>query len=255
MLVNLLSNAVKFTPEGGKLGIEVIGSELENRVRITVWDNGIGIKSEDFPRLFKPFIQLDSSLARQYAGTGLGLSLVQRMAGLQGGSIELESAIGVGSRFTIVLPWELSASKPESPPLHPENIPDARVALPSLMVIIVDDNEMIAAAFSAYLEGQNCRVLPVFSAFELLEKAPNANPDIILMDIQMPGMDGFEAIRRVRAHPNPHLASIPIIAITALAMPGDRERCFAAGANEYLSKPIHLPDLLARIREMTQIQV
>jgi PAS domain S-box-containing protein len=255
MLVNLLSNAVKFTAEGGKLGLEVTGSELESRVRITVWDNGIGIKSEDFPRLFKPFIQLDSSLARQYAGTGLGLSLVQRMASLQGGSIELESTFGEGSRFTIVLPWDLTASKPESPLSLPESISDARVRIPSPMVIIVDDNEVIAAAFSAYLEGQNCRVLPVFSAFELLEKAPQANPDIILMDIQMPGMDGFEAIRRVRSHPSPHLASIPIIAITALAMPGDREKCFDAGANEYLSKPIHLPDLLARIRDMTGIDV
>jgi CheY-like chemotaxis protein len=254
MLVNLLSNAVKFTPEGGNLGVEVVGSEFEKRVRITVWDKGIGIKSEDFPRLFQPFIQLDSSLARQYAGTGLGLSLVRRMADLQGGSIEFESKFGEGSRFTIVLPWDnAEPPQPAYPIHHADNTPAVSASLHSPLVIMVDDNEVILASYSAYLEGQNCHVLPVYSAYELLDKAPRIHPDVILMDIQMPGMDGLEATRRIRAHSDPQLASTPIIAITALAMPGDREQCIAAGVNHYLSKPIHLPDLLARIHELTRV--
>ena len=105
ILVNLLSNAVKFTPEGGALGLEVQGSTTSQTVRLSVWDKGIGIKAEDQPKLFRPFVQLDSSLARQHNGTGLGLSLVQRLTKLHGGTIEIASTPGEGSRFTVVLPW------------------------------------------------------------------------------------------------------------------------------------------------------
>ena len=106
MIVNLLGNAVKFTPENGKLGLEVHGDEDANQITITVWDNGIGIKQEDLARLFQPFVQLDSGLAREATGTGLGLALVAQMARLHGGSVNAVSEAGKGSRFTIVLPWE-----------------------------------------------------------------------------------------------------------------------------------------------------
>ena len=105
MLVNLLSNAVKFTPEAGVIGLDVVGDAAAQRIHLTVWDTGIGIAADDLPRLFQPFVQLDSRLARQYAGTGLGLALVQRMAALHGGSVAVESTLGQGSRFTITLPW------------------------------------------------------------------------------------------------------------------------------------------------------
>ena len=105
ILVNLLSNAVKFTPREGKIGLEVAGDRAEGLVRFTVWDTGIGISPEDVPRLFQAFIQLDARLSRQYEGTGLGLVLVKRLAELHGGSVELASQPGDGSRFSVVLPW------------------------------------------------------------------------------------------------------------------------------------------------------
>jgi signal transduction histidine kinase len=113
MLVNLLSNAVKFTTEGGAIGLEVVGDAAAQCVNLTVWDTGIGIAAEDLPRLFQPFVQLDSRLARQYNGTGLGLILVQRMAALQGGSVAVESTLGQGSRFIITLPWTAAVSMPD----------------------------------------------------------------------------------------------------------------------------------------------
>jgi signal transduction histidine kinase len=105
-IVNLLNNAVKFTPDGGSIGIDVTSSQAEQMVHITVWDTGIGIRTEDLPRLFQTFVQLDASLARQYNGTGLGLALVKRLVELHAGSVGVESSFGAGSRFTVNLPWE-----------------------------------------------------------------------------------------------------------------------------------------------------
>jgi signal transduction histidine kinase len=106
ILINLLSNAIKFTPDGGSFGIEVLGNAAEKQVQITVWDTGIGIKEEDLPRLFQSFVQLDARLARQYSGTGLGLSLARKLAELHGGNIKAQSVFGQGSRFTVTMPWE-----------------------------------------------------------------------------------------------------------------------------------------------------
>ncbi|MCX6080463.1 MAG: PAS domain S-box protein [Chloroflexi bacterium] len=246
MLVNLLSNAIKFTPDGGNLGVEVSGSVLEQELRVLVWDDGIGIQLEDQARLFQPFVQLDSSLSRQYAGTGLGLSLVQRLAELHGGCVEIESSVGHGSRFTIVLPWVQV-----SPQLEPHQKPaPARLRLkPELgqpvepLVLLVDDNRVVLELLTDFLSSQNYRVIASQNSLEFLQRLDELQADIILMDIQMPGMDGIETIRRIRAHPLARTAILPVIAITALAMAGDRERCLQAGANAYLSKPVQLKEL------------
>jgi PAS domain S-box-containing protein len=375
MLVNLLSNAIKFTPSGGSLGLSVEDAKSDQVIRLTVWDHGIGIQPEDLPRLFQPFVQLDSRLARQSEGTGLGLSLVQRMTELHGGSLQVESAPGAGSRFTIILPWstqevspspELSgqtgrleqsltvednrldaehltrylqtlglknlvspvgatavelaaASSPDvilldlylpdksglevlaelktdartqSIPVIITSVAEKRAEALALgaagylvkpfslaelhteltravtdakepasvmviapvqtdpLILIVDDNEVTLQMFADVLETRNLRVATARSGMEMLKLAPEIHPDLILMDIQMPGMDGMEAIRRVRAHADPELATIPIIALTALAMTGDRERCLEAGANDYLSKPVQLQNLVAQIFEL-----
>ena len=261
MLVNLLSNAVKFTPNGGELGLDVQANATDQVVLLSVWDKGIGIAPENLEKLFKPFTQLDSSLARQYSGTGLGLSLVQRMAELHGGSILVESMQGQGSRFTISLPW---APQPAEPPSHPANLPVRAAsagpsanpaapedsAEPNGLVLIADDNDLILNTIGSFLESRGYLVFTTHSGFELLERAPELYPDIILVDIQMPGMDGMETMRRLRRHGNPAIASVPIIAVTALAMTGDREKCLQAGANDYISKPVALTQLADRINTL-----
>ena len=252
VLVNLLSNAIKFTPENGELGLTVETDEANRLVRVIVWDKGIGIKPENFPKLFQPFTQIDGSLAREYVGTGLGLSLVRRLVELHDGSVTVESVFGEGSRFIVTLPWitKISPSVSEhtesawqaSPKSVPANL------RPLGKVLIVDDNPSLLEMLTDYLEGKNFSAASVRSGIELLEKIEAIKPDVILMDIQMPGMDGLEAIRRIRAFEDRSIASIPIIAVTALAMRGDRELFMAAGANGYVSKPIKLNELVETIQ-------
>jgi signal transduction histidine kinase/DNA-binding response OmpR family regulator len=377
ILVNLLSNAVKFTPKGGKVGLEVHGDVARQAATFTVWDTGIGIAEDDLPKLFKPFLQIDSSLSRQYEGTGLGLALVRRLAEAHGGSVALESTPGQGSRFSVTLPWKPAPASPASLPdtavidtdkptvhnalviedsssaaeriahflselgarveVYPQGggaveqaialRPDVIVldillpdligwevlkelkaeprtqAIPVVIVTVVDEPERAralgAAAFllkpidrqtlhqtlrqvlqakaelpvqtalviapraerprlllaednepsiellEYYLQAKGYEVVVARNGGEALLRTQESPPHVILMDIQMPGMDGLEAIRRIRADAD--LRAIPIIAVTALAMPGDRERCLHAGADEYLTKPVALPGLLATI--------
>jgi len=244
MLVNLLSNAVKFTPEGGKLGLEVHGDLPANKITISVWDNGIGIDPEDISKLFQPFIQLDAGLARENSGTGLGLALVAQMARLHGGSVSADSQPGSGSRFTISLPWES--------PLSTETISRLRIAGKSQEVrsgvennrhtiLMVEDNEDVVMVIRDYLEYLGYKVVVAHHGLEGIEQAIQVKPSLILMDVQMPGLDGLEATRRLRADEN--FKNTPIIALTALAMTNDRERCLAAGMNEYISKPVNLKNL------------
>ncbi|MCP4360171.1 MAG: response regulator [Chloroflexi bacterium] len=375
MLVNLLSNAVKFTPEGGQIGLEVVGDEAGQMVQLTVWDSGIGVTEEDMLRLFQPFVQLDSRLAREYAGTGLGLSLVQRMTELHGGTVAVESRPREGSRFTISLPWQgdpvnLVADSHgatreflqigtlrqvlvvDDSPAATEQIsrylrefqieavthpvgkgtvklvlalrPDVIVLdillpdmsgwdvlaalqsneetrpIPVLVASVVDERENALASgaadcllkpvsriqlqmalhrilqlnewrtgvvgntavkprillaednlanintFSYYLAAKGYEIIVAQNGEEAVQQAQQEKPDLILMDIQMPKMNGLEAIQAIRA--DALLERIPIIAVTALAMPGDEEACLAAGANDYLSKPVRLKGLLEAIQ-------
>jgi PAS domain S-box-containing protein len=391
ILVNLLSNAVKFTPEGGTVGLEVEGDQEHQLVRLIVWDTGIGIAEADLKQLFKPFIQLDSSLARQYEGTGLGLVLVARMVELHGGGITVTSTVGQGSRFTVSLPWQNlneSAGAPEVfSPQEPTVPKIARIhqaliiddapaaagqltrylselgisttvrpwdndtiaatldirpdliildivqsdradwqmltelkadprtqAIPVLVVsptndrlhrltrgadeclvkpftrkqlqatlqnimpqtserliqakflgapdqesraqpvvVLAEDNEANIVTLSDYLWAKGYRVIVARNGAEAIAQAREVYPDIILMDIQMPGVDGLEATRDIRADAD--LRHIPIIALTALAMPGDRARCLEAGANVYLSKPVSLKELIAALEAQISLPI
>jgi signal transduction histidine kinase/CheY-like chemotaxis protein len=386
ILVNLLSNAVKFTPEDGAIGLTVTGDRRHERVNFTVWDTGVGIAEADVRRLFQPFIQLDSQLTRRHEGSGLGLALVYRMAELHGGGVNVESAVGQGTRFIVSLPWR----EPELPRLAPdEGATDAALAhlrrvllidnspatvdqvrryllelgvetivapedenpvmvaqrtqpdliimdvlysswpgidllselrrqpetctIPLLvlsvasdalakeppaadggspisqvvkplsrqqlgqalvrtfasaaknngatahptrphtvvtggdapLILIVEDNETNIRTLVDYLTAKALRLEVARNGAEVLPLARSQRPDLILMDIQMPDMDGITAIRLIRA--DGYLNTIPIIALTALAMPGDRERTLAAGANDYLSKPVSLKGLAQMI--------
>jgi PAS domain S-box-containing protein len=254
VLVNLLSNAVKFTPENGELGLEVQADQDNRKIKLTVWDKGIGIKSVDLHKLFQPFTQIDSRLSREYSGTGLGLSLVYRLIEAHNGGIEVESVHGEGSRFTVILPWNESSHPIHDDPRKHFNLQTGITASPdkaqSPLILITDDNEVLLQMVTDFLEAQQYRVVQARNGFELLEKIMGSTPDLILLDIQMPRMDGLEAIRRIRSHANPEIAMTPLVAITALAMPGDRERCLQAGANEYMSKPVQLVELAATIQKL-----
>ena len=256
IFVNLLSNAVKFTPEGGEMGLTVAGNKDRDAVHVTVWDTGIGIAREDMARLFQPFTQLDASLTRKYEGTGLGLSLVYRMVEMHGGSIAVESEVGQGSRFTVSLPWH----PPES--TDSQNEPSSsqmttatrqqNTALTDLapIILLAEDNEATINALGGYLIAKGYRLSVARNGWEAFAFTKEYQPDLILMDIQMPDLDGLEAIRYIRN--DAVSSSIPIIALTALAMPGDREKCLDAGANEYLSKPVslrHLSTLISQLLE------
>jgi PAS domain S-box-containing protein len=298
VLINLLNNAVKFTPEGGQITLTVnrhrrlislespplegitrirthrtpwerdIGmrndedyQSVKHYIQISIKDTGIGIAPEDINKLFKPFIQIDSALNRQYAGTGLGLALVKRIVELHGGDVTLSSELGKGSCFAINLPYipaekqpfsfnnpselnlELSDSESSDKDTSTEEI------LP--LILLAEDNEANISTISSYLKAKGYRIILAKNGQEAIKNTELEHPDIILMDIQMPGMDGFEAIKIIRNQLK--LDTIPIIALTALAMEDDREKCLAAGANEYLSKPVKLKSLVEIIQQLLKL--
>jgi PAS domain S-box-containing protein len=403
VLINLLSNAIKFTPEGGsvtlKVWVEEAGVQGCNCAYLcpsslsssssppdlcfSIIDTGIGIASEDIPKLFQPFIQLDSSLNRQYNGTGLGLALVKRIALLHGGTVSVSSEVGQGSRFTVRIPyrtsdnalmtqvrasssshqlpaqnaqvlivedsvpaadqmirylseigmqpivypqgegaveevqriqpafvildlqlpnlsgWDVLAQLKTNPQTkeipviiisvideHAKGLaqgafdylvkPITRVQLkatleklqyparpnfPALIVmsessvetpliLLAEDNQANIDTMSGYLESRGYRLSLAKNGQQAIDIAKAQRPDLIIMDIQMPIMDGLEAMRHIR---NDHqFVNVPIIALTALAMPGDREICLAAGANEYLTKPIKLKQLVVIIQQLLE---
>ncbi|MGO9598037.1 MAG: PAS domain S-box protein [Isosphaeraceae bacterium] len=250
VLVNLLSNAVKFTPERGEVGLEVVGDRARRSVCFTVRDSGIGIHPEDLPRLFQPFVQLDSRLSREYQGSGLGLALVKRLTILLGGSTLVDSQPGLGSRFTIVLPWieesaidEAESTLGDGTDGSLDAAEDGSGAKP--LVLVVEDNPTSAKGLSEYLCFKGFRVEWASNAIDGIALAGRLQPSLVVMDIQMPGVNGLEAIRRIRLLPT--IREVPIIALTALAMPGDRERCLKEGATEYVTKPIVLKDFFRLI--------
>ncbi|WP_242046404.1 ATP-binding response regulator, partial [Calothrix anomala] len=261
VLINLLNNAVKFTPEGGRITLEVTYQKLtqaaemtsaQNFIRIAVIDTGIGIAPKNLNKLFQPFIQIDSALNRQYNGTGLGLVLVKRLVEIHGGKVGVTSEPGVGSCFTLDLPCgNISAAaelvNSESPKL---NSPFIATAENSPLILLAEDNEANIFTFSTYLEAVGYRMILARNGQEAIALTKSQSPNLILMDIQMPGVDGIEAIRQIRLDPN--FTHLPIIALTALAMPGDEEKCLVGGANKYLCKPVKLQQLAALIQQLLQ---
>ena len=243
VLINLLDNAVKFTPAGGTVGLEVTLERAQNHIQFVVWDTGIGIAATDYARLFRPFTQIDGQLSRQYGGVGLGLTLVRQLVDLHGGSIRLESTLGQGSRFTISLPWVAGDNAVVGESMAVEHHPPSWTRPPR--IVIADDHEIILQFYTELLSQQGCAVVVARTGEEAVAQVKATQPDIVVMDIQMPKLDGLAAIRHIRA--DRAVAQVPIIALTALVMPGDRERCLAAGANAYLAKPVSLHTLIATI--------
>ncbi|MEA5485178.1 response regulator, partial [Pseudanabaena sp. CCNP1317] len=199
-------------------------------------------------KLFQPFIQIDSPLNRQYDGTGLGLALVKKIVELHGGYVSATSELGVGSRFAIALPYSRSMS------YLPQQLANTTTSVSAEidsdyefpLVLLAEDNEDSVLMLSSYLEARGFRLRIARNGQEAIDLVQKESPDLILMDIQMPKMDGLEAIKYIRSNGFNKL----IVAITALAMESDREKCLAAGADDYISKPIKLKLLFTTIQQL-----
>ena len=256
ILINLLSNAVKFTMPKGQVILKVTPDIGNHMINFSVIDNGIGISVDDQKRLFTPFSQVDSSLTREYEGTGLGLALVAELVTLHGGSVKLESEVGKGSTFVVSIPWRAAPSREDPINLDGYSV-EQTTPIQALeqkepkskgTILLAEDMETNIMVITDYLESLGFTIIIASTGREAIEHAEEHNPDLILMDIQMPVMDGFEATRRLRA--NPRFANVPIIALTAFAMTGDRERCLEAGATDYLSKPVKLKQLAELVTDL-----
>ncbi len=250
MLNHLLRNAVKFTPGGGTIGLEVSGDTVNHIVYFSVWDTGIGIDKAHLSQLFQPFKHLQSSLTREYEGAGIGLALVRYLAELHGGSVTVDSQIGQGSRFTIALPWNIPPEQ-ASAEEHVEMTPTATNA-PSepqkkSLILVAEDNPMNSKVLCHILNMAGYATITAEDGATAVQVTREHHPALVLMDIQMPGMNGLEATRLIRA--DAEVGDTPIIAVTALTMPGDRERSFAAGVNHYVSKPMDMQQLLKMIAD------
>ncbi|ESA36010.1 transmembrane sensor domain protein [Leptolyngbya sp. Heron Island J] len=265
VLINLLSNAVKFTPAGGRVTLEVVYQQQSSlldqtdisetpprdTLRFIVSDTGIGIKPGYIDRLFKPFVQIDSALNRQYTGTGLGLALVKRLTDLHGGTVTVTSKVDVGSTFTVEIPCKAvspPASSGRSRQDSAQGNLNSLASEPRETILLVEDDPDNITVLKSYLTAKGYSVCVANNGRQAISAILTTEPDLVLMDIQMPGMDGLEAMQRIRREPT--LTNIPIIAVTALAMKGDRERCLAAGANDYLSKPVNLGQLVITIQRL-----
>lgn len=283
ILINLLSNAVKFTPEGGNIELAAYvtkGSQIHEDLRpdqstvtpekdylcLQVSDSGIGIPDSKWHLLFQPFQQVDASLSRRHEGTGLGLSLTRRLAELHGGTVSFQSQVDVGSTFRVWLPLNPSSTSEQTPQVgvgeaealageETDKTPGTRRN--RRQILVVEDQTLNQMFICEVLETQGYTVEIVEDGqtmeetIETLATDPERElPDAVLMDIQLPHIDGLQLIQKMRSHPQ--WGTIPIIAVTALAMPGDEDRCLAAGANAYLSKPLTIETLLETLQNLGQ---
>jgi signal transduction histidine kinase/CheY-like chemotaxis protein len=237
VVLNLASNAIKFT-EIGSVRIEVTRPDV-SRIQLSIVDTGIGISPEQLPRLFKRFTQADSSTTRRYGGTGLGLAISKQLAELMGGTLEASSVVGTGSTFSVVLPL-LAASQPAMPAAVATRTLQLPTEMSPRRILIVEDNVINQRVAEHMLLKLGHTADIARNGHEALARLASNPYDLVLMDCQMPEMDGFEATAQIRDRTSLVLDhDIPIVAMTANAFEEDRERCLAAGMNDFLSKPVN----------------
>jgi CheY-like chemotaxis protein len=247
---NLVSNAIKFTAQGS---IDIFASAKPapggaHLVEIRVRDTGAGMNEETLSRLFKPFTQADETISRQHGGTGLGLSITRRLAELMGGTASATSEPGRGSTFRVSFVGAPARSQPEAGTYARPDAGNIREALKQshLRVLLVDDHPINRQVASLFLRPFNMHIVEAVNGAEALAALEREAFDIVLLDMHMPVMDGPTTIARIRAS-GQDWADLPVIALTADAMSGDRERYLAMGMNGYLSKPLAERDLLSEI--------
>jgi signal transduction histidine kinase/ActR/RegA family two-component response regulator len=232
VMLNLLSNAVKFTPNGGRVAVRAVGTG--QRLAVTVTDNGIGIRPEDRERIFESFQQGQRSPSRE-EGTGLGLTLCRRIVTLMGGTMSLQTEVGVGSTFGFTVPLQ-AAGVSVGPGLYDDRDP---------VVVVIDDDRASLDLMSAYLSGNGVRVVRASDGKEGLDAVHRLNPVATVLDILLPGMDGWAVLEELRA--DPKTQGLPVIIASIV---DERSRGLAAGAGEYLVKPVGREELLGALRRM-----
>ena len=252
-LLNDLSNAIKFTEAGAVTLRAHVAAEVADSVllQVEVRDTGVGIPPEQLPRLFTAFEQGDSSTTRRYGGTGLGLAITRRLAALMGGTVGVHSEPGRGSRFWFTARLGRATDDAASPLPAADALPatPAEQALrqwhAGRQVLVAEDEPINREVVFSLLESVGLRVLLAVDGLQAVDLAALHRPDLVLMDMQMPGLDGIEAAQRIRQQAGG--ADLPIVALTANASAEDRARCLAAGMNDFLSKPVEPGQLFARV--------
>ena len=251
---NLVSNAVKYTGAGGTIRCDITQKPGEKEswcnMVITVADNGIGMSQEFQKHIFEPFERERTSTVSKVEGSGIGMGIVKKLVGLMGGTVEVESKIGVGSTFTVTIPCRI-ASEDEIRAKRETN-PSDQKCLCGTRILLTEDNDLNAEIATELLREEGCtvdRAKDGVECVDMLEKAANGTYRLILMDIQMPVMNGYDAAKKIRRMDDPQKAGIPIIAMTANAFTEDRQAALDAGMNDHIAKPINMNVLVPTIRK------
>lgn len=251
---NLVSNAVKYTGAGGTIRCDVTQKPGEKEgwcdTVVTVADNGIGMSQEFQKHIFEPFERERTSTVSKVEGSGIGMGIVKKLVGLMGGTVEVESRIGVGSTFTVTIPCRI-ASEDETQAKRETN-PSDQKCLCGTRILLTEDNDLNAEIAVELLQEEGCtvdRAKDGVECVDMLEKAANGTYQLILMDIQMPVMNGYDAARKIRGLDDPQKANIPIIAMTANAFTEDRQVALDAGMNDHIAKPINMNVLVPTLRK------
>ena len=251
---NLVSNAVKYTGAGGTICCDITQKPGKKEgwcdTVVTVADNGIGISQEFQKHIFEPFERERTSTVSKVEGSGIGMGIVKKLVGLMGGTVAVESKIGVGSTFTVTIPCRI-ASEDESQAKRETN-PSDQKCLCGTRILLTEDNDLNAEIATELLQEEGCtvdRAKDGVECVDMLEKAVNGTYQLILMDIQMPVMNGYDAARKIRRLDDPQKANIPIIAMTANAFTEDRQAALDAGMNDHIAKPINMNILVPTIQK------
>ena len=251
---NLVSNAVKYTGAGGTIRCDVTQKHGEKEswcnMVITVADNGIGMSQEFQKHIFEPFERERTSTISKVEGSGIGMGIVKKLVGLMGGTVKVESRIGVGSTFTVTIPCRI-ASEDEIQAKR-ETGPSDQKSLFGVKILLVEDNDLNAEIAVELLQEEGCtvdRAKDGVECVDMLEKAANGTYQLILMDIQMPVMNGYDAAKKIRRMDDPQKADIPIIAMTANAFSEDKQAALDAGMNDHIAKPINMNVLVPTIQK------
>ena len=251
---NLVSNAVKYTGAGGTIRCDITQKPGEKEgwcdTVVTVADNGIGMSQEFQKHIFEPFERERTSTVSKVEGSGIGMGIVKKLVGLMGGTVAVESKIGVGSTFTVTIPCRI-ASEDETQAKRETN-PSDKKSLSGTKILLAEDNDLNAEIAVELLREEGCtvdRAKDGVECVDMLEKAANGTYQLILMDIQMPVMNGYDAAKKIRRMDDPQKAGIPIIAMTANAFTEDRQVALDAGMNDHIAKPINMNILVPTIQK------